>query len=225
MRKLICALVASAAIFAAKPASAATLIGYDNAAVGSIFYFLSDTGANLGTSWTQTSAVSNASLEVLVRSNIGAASADWYLTRAIGPTTTPADVVASGTYSAPSISTGPFTDDAYTVLIDGLSIEAGTYFLVLDGPAGGFFNNYEWVGVTDGGSPSTLANGFTVNSIFGVSSFGGTVAEFAPSSPFGNSPGALAFRLSAPSQVPEPTALGLLGLGVLGLAASRRRRA
>ena len=81
--------------------------------------------------------------------DVGVTSARAYLLTQIGPGTTSANEIASGLYTAPEISVEAHSDldsAPYTLLFSGLNLAPGTYYLVLEGPAGQFANNYEWLG-------------------------------------------------------------------------------
>jgi hypothetical protein len=191
---------------------------------GAILAPLSDVLANWAVPWTQTVTSSNVTLSAVFSSNIGAASGDWYVTRSIGPGTTSADVVTSGVYNVSSqFSLAQFHDfnlAPRTVLGTGLSFAPGTYFLVLDGPAGRNQNNLDWTGEEAVGA--FMAPGFSVGS-FSVagSNFGLGTAAFAPAGNFSEFPGfTFVFEMDGnTAAIPLPASLPLLaaGLAMLGL--------
>lgn len=199
----------------------------DNAPSSVVTASLNDVSVNLAVSWTQTVASSNVTLSALLQEN-GGSAANWYVTTAVGAGTTAAQVVYSGTYLAPPPAGSTdlnFNGDPRTVLGAGLNFAAGTYFLVLDGPAGQFFNSAEWVGDFLSRLSINLASGYSV---------GGYMATLAPD-PF--APGStfstaglgrfgLVFELeSVAQQVPVAPTLPLVALGLLALAVVRKREA
>lgn len=109
------------------------------------------------------------------------------------------------------------------VLGSGLSFAPGTYFLVLDGPAVGFFNNADRAG--DAFATSSLAPGFSLGSYF----FTDDPAAFAPSGAFTAiaEPVLFAFDLDGDTAViPLPASLPLMaaGLAVFGLLSRKASR-
>lgn len=229
--------LAAAALALAAPAAAAPFIGFtDNTFDLASAAPVGDTTINWAASWTQTVATH----DVTVRALLDASTADgakWWITTAIGPEATLADVVASGVYTAPMTGAAfdyNFNPLARTELASGLSFGPGSYFLVLDGPPGPFFGNVNWLQANGAADTADLAPGFGVGSIYvaTVGAFGGPAnppAAFAPASPFEVSGGRLVFELDGElgAAVPEPAtwALMMAGFGLAGATLRRRRRA
>lgn len=184
---------------------------------------LSDLSINLAGSWTQSVASSNVTLSALINNNVAPGTGDWYVTRSIGAGTTSADVVSSGVYTVGA----PLSADQFknfnlaprVVLGSGLSFAPGTYFLVLDGPAGPFVNNAEWLG--DRTADILLSSSFSLGSFFATDD----PAGFAPASNFSSlSPFTLVFELDGDiGVVPLPASLPLLAAGLAMFGLFRRR--
>lgn len=199
----------------------------DNAPNSGASGFLSDLTVNWAVSWTQTNASSNVTLSALLRRNEGAA-ANWYVTTAVGAGTTAAQVVYSGSYLAPAASIGTdFNGDPRTVLGTGLNFAPGTYFLVLDGPAGSLTNNANWEGDSLSNVSINLASGFSVGGFLATDPLTTVPDPFAPASTFATN-GQLGFAFvfeleSFAQQVPVAPTLPLVALGLAALAVVRRR--
>jgi hypothetical protein len=186
--------------------------------------FLSDTSVNWAAAWTQSAASGDVRLSAILSSNVGPTSAQWFVTTGIGPGTTAADVVYSGTYvPTPPVNAFDFNGATRTILGSGLAFTPGTYYLVLDGPPGGLANNANWTGDFTGVT-AMLAPGFSLGSYYSTV----TPASFAPSSSFSvfAGPSQFVFELESVPQdaVPEPGTLSLLALGLLTAGWRRRRQ-
>lgn len=216
--------VAAAALLglSAVSAHAGPLIAFtDNSPGGSQEGFLSDTHSNWAVGWSQAGSSSNVSVQAIIESNVGATTASWYITDAIGPGATAADVIYSGSYS-PSTTHGSenYNLSPRKTLATGLTFGPGTYYLVLDGPAGPYTNNASWVG--DTASTVTYAPGFAITSYYACCGRPDTT-PFAPANAFQSIDVHLVLELSEqPARVPAPGALALLGLSSLSLAVRRR---
>jgi hypothetical protein len=221
------AAIAVAALACATPASAELLIGLTDNGRGATWAPMDDVQVNWAVQWTQTVAAENVTIRALLASNVPPAGANWWVTTTIGPGTSAADVVASGTYLAPDglVSRFDFNPLVRTTLGTGIDLAAGTYYLVLDGEAGPS-GSTDWIGDSALFSTQDLASGFSVGGYY----FAAPAPTFGPSGGFmpiiGD--GQFVFELEsfADTAVPEPAAwaLMILGFGAVG-AAIRRRRA
>lgn len=228
MRFLVAPLAGVALAFAAS-ASAAPLISFTDTTpnAGGSFSFLSDLSVNMAASWTQTVSSSDVSVHVLVGSLDGITTpANWWITNALGSETSPVNVIATGVYNPidRSVEGVPRDLNAFPriELASGLSFGAGTYYLVLDGPAGPSQENAAWFGGRlEGFAADTLnlANGFSLGPTYYATT--GNFNELPPLNPFGpastftenNIPGYfLAFDLES-GAVPEPASWALMILG------------
>ena len=208
------------------PAAAGPLIRFtDTRPDGSGFWPLNDDFSNVAVSWTQSVASSNVSLSVVLGRGAGASTGAWYVTNAIGPGTTAANVLDSGIYDLSAA--GPLTSEQVynlnlaprIVLTSGLSFAPGTYHLVLDGPVSQFIDGAEWLG--DVRPDITLAAGFTLGSSLGTE----VVDAFAPASVFSPlSPRVMVFEIDGDTAVvPLPASLPLMVAGLVLLGVLRRR--
>jgi hypothetical protein len=136
-----------------------------------------------------------------------------YITTDIGPDATVADVLASTTLSIPLYITG--TVD----LFSGLTLDPGTYYLVVAAPIDTF--------IYDTSGADTLGTG-----VSGVTNYEGsgtpTTAGFEPSDTFttfedGKHSNFAVDLTGTPASVPEPMSLELLGFSIASVAAMRRR--
>jgi hypothetical protein len=213
------------------PAAGAPLIGFtDHTLDAASFGSLSDTQANAAVGWTQTVATTDVTVRALLGA-VSGASGNWWITTALGPTATPADVVASGVYNAPSVGLNfDFNGQPRTELATGLSFAAGSYFLVLDGPPGPFVGNASWIGGAGPADTVELAAGFTLGSYYYAAQFDNAVDAFGPASSFTVTPGEsrLVFELDGRvASVPEPATWFMLigGFSLIGAVLRRRKTA
>ncbi|WP_372784602.1 PEPxxWA-CTERM sorting domain-containing protein [Phenylobacterium sp.] len=231
--------LAGAFLACAASASAAPLLSFTDTTpnAGGSFAFLSDLRVNQAASWTQTVASSDVSVRVFVGSLEGITTpANWWITTSLGSDTTQANVIASGVYNPIDSSQGAPRDlnaIPRIELASGLSFAPGTYYIVLDGPAGPAQENAAWFGgVLSGFAADTLnlADGFSLGRTYSATT--GNFDELPPLNPFGpashftqNEPSRffLAFELDS-AAVPEPAtwALMIAGFGLAGAALRRR---
>jgi hypothetical protein len=187
-------------------------------------YFLGGSGPDqvLVSSWTQTGSYMNVSIsaELGNSSNYGNSGGDAisvYLTNQIGPGTTVANQIAS-------TSVSPATVDETDTLFTGLSLGAGTYYLVLGAP--GQFA--EWYGT---GSPTvTTDSGVTGNfDSFADKPSNTPNDSFPPASNFDSNPAdnnnnlLMTVTGNAVSAAPEPSTIVLAGLAGAFLFCAKSR--
>jgi uncharacterized repeat protein (TIGR01451 family) len=142
-------------------------------------------GEIVGMTWTQTSSYANVNIAVSVRSiDPNHPNVTAYLTTAVGPSATAADVVATATVAAP-----PNTAPIYPLVtfFSGLSLPAGTYYLILAGDP----NAVQGVqNVSDGNATPVLDSGVSLSvtadqfAAEPSSQLGSINASFVPGSSF-----------------------------------------
>ncbi|MBN9461319.1 MAG: hypothetical protein J0H00_08825 [Burkholderiales bacterium] len=172
----------------------------------------------LAVGWSQSSSSSNVTLSAAIRTDDLLTTGNWYVTTAIGPTATEADVVFSGSYSpVPRSSWGVTVDTVQrTLLGSGLHFDPGTYYLVLVGPP-----NWNWWAMGRPDPTITLAPGFTIGNYYVASvPWAITLNPFAPE----NSGARYIFEMeSVDRAVPLPSTLPMAATGLLALSLARRR--
>lgn len=137
-----------------------------------------------------------------------------YLTTNIGPTATVADEIDSRSIAFPVIAT--LTSGSFVSIFSGLTLDAGTYYLVIKTPEG---NSTDPIG---------MALGTAVTTAPGISFVGdyGRVpaAVYGPSSAFGEYTSSnYRIRVSGDPAVPEPATMALTGAALLAAGLLRRR--
>jgi hypothetical protein len=212
-------LAAAGAVACAAPARATTLIGLTDTSPDVAIADLAGTSAS-AVAWTQSVAASNVTVEAVLIADGAPSSGAWWITTAIGPTSTAADIVATGKYAPAVVSPSTPFDDfdtlPMTVLGTGLELAAGSYFLVIGAPPAGA----SWVGDFEANAPATLAPGFSLGSYF----FG--VHAATPQATFGAEDGFRYDFALITSGAPEPGAWSLMvmGFGLAGAVLRRRAR-
>ena len=189
------------AVLLAGPASAATLFQVTGP-VG--IAWTSSASQVLYASWTQSASFTNVDVSALLG---GTGTASAFLTDQIGAGTTVGNVIASTTLSYPGSAT-------LTSLFSGLSLGAGTYYLIIGGTGAGNWSQADPPTVTT--DPSVSGNGYGFcSSVPGSCNFG-----FTPASTF------VAFDIlqsqllvtGDASGVPEPSTAATAAIALLALA-------
>jgi len=165
-----------------------------------------DTSGTTAQAWSSASTLTNVSISVNVGGfNPGVTVTAWLMT-AIGPGTTTTSQVATTTFTAPTVVNFTSAPPA-TTLFSGLNLNPGTYYVVLNSTAGGF---WEFCG-------TTAATGVT----YGGAQFaaGGINALFPPASTFISNARAFDMQIVGTPAAPVPALSGwaLLALAI-GLA-------
>jgi hypothetical protein len=173
-------------------------------------------------SWTQNVATTNTTIGAIVGRlypfSQPSGQIKVYLMNALGPGTTAGNEISTINITPPEISDSlDLTSAPVTTLFTGLSLDPGTYSLVMEGlePIGFI----AWLGDNTGVGVNTAA-GFTV----GASQAAIPPASYAPASSFSPDEGIYLFYTVEGTVVPLPGAVLLLGSGLLGLVGWRRFR-
>jgi hypothetical protein len=214
-----------AAAFLTGESSADTLLDVP----GPTFGYANFGSAALADSWTQSFAVTDASISVLVQgADPSGGPVNFYLTNAIGPTATLSNLVAFTSMQMPFALTSvtPFAN---------LNLAAGTYYLVMADYGEGESNpiyGADWNYLPTAASGIQTASGLTLNSMLTTS---GALSMFAPASNFVQESlplqGVISYtgtEASTVSQAPEmdpsaATSAASLLVGTLLVLRSRRR--
>ena len=182
-------------------------------------------GGLLAVSWTQIGAYTDVSIGANLAAANGLPGTDAtgtaFLMKQIGSGTTAAEEIAS----APISVFGNPGTNAMTSLFSSLSLDAGTYDLVIDPSDVNSIDSLDWDGA---GTPTqTLGSGVSnVMSFMGAS----TTASFAPANTFASDNLSHIFEVQGtpgtqtPTATPEPSTTILIGCGLAVLAITRVRR-
>lgn len=169
------------------------------------------------TSWTQSIGYTGVSIVAYLSTSLSSGGGTAYLTTSIGAGTTSAAEVTSPFEFGVTGST-PHS----VALFNNLTLAAGTYYLVLAGPAVGS-SSFSWAG--DGDATDAFTGpGVTAGSNYTTT--GGPVA-YGPARSFNASNIGLEVLVAGTPvsvSVPEPSALVVLGSALAGLMFARRRR-
>jgi hypothetical protein len=210
---VILALLAGALATLPRAGNAITIVSVsDSGTSGPGVLFLGGQFSNVVVaSWTETGSFSG----VTVRAAIGSVDSSFrsgtaYLTKAIGPGTTPTNqVVPQVSFTAPLVSS-QFDPFPLTTLFTGLSLGPGTYYLVLAAP----FRDQSFSDLGWRFEPSgfvTVAPGVSLGNYSAANTFLSAVDSFAPASTFLILSGGQAFF--EVSNIPEPKSLTLMLIG------------
>ncbi len=230
MVKFLAAAVAAAALVSSPAWAGDLIVVHDGNPAGANSIFLTDQ-AVAAVKWTQTTSAHNVSLDV-VMSDFGASQVlSWWVTTALGPSATAADVVASGNFLIPNA--GPVTaghdfgGTAWVNVTTGLNLGAGDYYLLIQGAHDETAKAEDmWSGDVD--TSVDTAAGFTLDGSF-IQPGPGSQSGPALNRDVVSADQQLAFRMTGDvsSGAPEPGvwALMLIGFGAAGAALRRRTAA
>jgi hypothetical protein len=168
---------------------------------GAISAFNGDLGVGTslaGVSWSSTAAFTKVTISIALQGNSGATGVA-YLTTRIGSGTTTDNQTASASFTFPATS-------SLTPIFSGLSLGAGTYFLIVQQTATGSTGNGVWQGTT---SPTMTAATFVTAN--GEYWYNGSFPSYVPASSFGV--GSTTFYEYTVVSVPEPSIAWLILLG------------
>ncbi|MBM3814977.1 MAG: PEP-CTERM sorting domain-containing protein [Acidimicrobiia bacterium] len=167
--------------------------------------------------WTHAGSFSNVAITAPV-AQFGSAVTTLraYLTTSIGAGTTQgAHEIATTSFST-ATQANPFP---YITIFSGLSLGPGTYYLIMSWESGG--SAASWNADTPTSVSSDVGATVAVGRLLAFSPF----ETYLPASNFTFISGAEPlYQVTGDSAIPEPSAMALVGLGLVGLAAIRRRR-
>jgi hypothetical protein len=164
-------------------------------------------------SWTFTSGFTDVAIEASLTSPASGLTGNAYLMALAGPGSTVADELASTAFTFAQAGYGVVS---YVPLFSGLTLGPGTYYLVLSAS-----NETSNAGITVGpGVTYTTAAGVAV----GTPQFSTSEALYPPATAWSDSGFRNRFFTVTGEAVPEPASLLLLGTGLVGLVAARRKR-
>ncbi len=207
MKRFLVNIIAGAsAILAASHLHAVTIISVTGPPDGA-YGFGTNASQAVGASWTQSDPFANVSINAVLEAIFENTTGTAYLTNQIGAGTTAANEIASAPFVFP-------VSRADTNLFSGLTLPAGTYYLVLSTASNGFwdFTNTQTV---------TTAPGVSFNSDYVSTS----TNAYPPANNFNSTNAGFLFSVTGTS-VPEPPIMSILlisGLILSGLAFQRRQ--
>lgn len=144
----------------------------------------------------------------------------WWITNSLGPSTTGANVIDTGTFAGPAGSCCSPPAITFTIF-SGENLAAGTYYVVLS-TIGTPNNNTGWIFTN---SPSVSSTGSLSYGNSFITALGPN--GFAPDFSYFSSPNVqLEFDMTSDQVVstPEPGSLFLLGSGLIGAGSFVRRK-
>lgn len=163
-------------------------------------------------SWITTSAFTNVSISIELGGDSGAIG-EAFLTTQIGPGTITADQIAASSFSFPAI-------ESFTPVLSGLTLEAGTNYLLIEQTAAGSSGGGVWEG-TPAWTVETAA-GVTANYNYWTPY---SIPSYAPAADFSEISGNSLQYAIIGEPIPEPSTawLVLFGGGVAFLGRWRNR--
>jgi hypothetical protein len=169
-------------------------------------YVIVDHGQTLGVTWTQNGVF--AGVAIFATISLGPDAGFAYLTNQIGPGTTAANEIASAPFTFPATA-------IETLLLTGLTLGPGTYYLTLTATNGG---SAGWWGTN--AQTVTTAPGATLSSDYDTF----TPATYPPATNFNTTATTnLLFKVTG-TPVPEPSTLAALLTGIGLIAVGRFKR-
>jgi MYXO-CTERM domain-containing protein len=176
---------------------------------------LSTNGYPVGVSWSMASAFNNVQISLGLGGNPSAVGLA-YLTTQIGLGTTSAFEIVSSTFLFP-------TTNSMVSIFSGLNLQAGTYYLTVQGVSNGQNGNCIWAGL-----PTPIintANGVTTNGQYWnyYAPYNLGPQGYSPATQFSTGPRSFSLFQVTGFEVPEPSTWAMASLGLLLLAGRRRR--
>jgi autotransporter-associated beta strand protein len=181
---------------------------------GSIGTITAEVAKAFNNGWTATNlsgGVITSSLAAADTTRLTAVGVATGLTSFEGLTVASTDVLVKYTYYGDANLSGTVDGSDYSLIDNAYEMEGWVNGVETNAPISGWYNgDFNYDGVVDGSDYTLIDNAFNSQGANISAQIASPTAEIAPS--------------GGVSAVPEPTSLGLLGIGAIGLLGRRRRR-